>query len=306
MKKRILIFVIFLFTFFIFPEKSLGAVYTLNPVQKGNLIEVKIFLNTEGKEVNALDGVVSFFGPVAVKEIYDGKSKVAVWIKKPSEREKGKISFSGIIPGGTKEEGEVFTLYFTVLKTGKLEMATEGTAYINDGTGGSLLMSETKVTLAVSFEKEKVDEITLPSDTTLPRITEKIIAQNEAMFEGKPFLIVRAKDDESGVSDISFLSLENEGEVENLKDDERFRVIEIPHPLLDSDMTSFLYVQVRDRAGNAIVAEVSSPEALISKLSPFSFENWFRKWWGFCILIVLLLLAGFFARRIIRRHGSFS
>lgn len=292
----------------LFPTNIFAATFTitLSPTQKGNTVEAKILFTPEGKKVNALEGVVSFSGPVSIREIHDGKSGIHVWIKNPSEREKGKISFSGIIPGGMKEEGEVFTLYMSVLKSGKLELKSTGSAYLNDGTGKSFALSEAKATVAVSFEKEKGNEIALPSDTTPPRITEKVIAQNEAMFGGKPFLIIRAKDDESGVEDISYLSLKNGVEPETLRGDSRFRIIEIPYPLSDSDITSFLYVQVRDHAGNTTVAEISRPEVAVSKLSPFSFENWFRKWWGFCILVVLLLLGGYFVRRIMRRHGSFS
>lgn len=94
----------------------------------GEEIRLRVFLDPEGEEVNALEGEVRFSPPIVLLGVDTSASVVPLWIEDPSllalspraVRKVGAVRFSGIIPGGfggtrrplgkIRAAGSVFTL----------------------------------------------------------------------------------------------------------------------------------------------------------------------------------------------------
>ena len=92
------------------PEKRLGL---------KNQFMMNVFLNAE-EPLNAIEGKIRFPPDLLeLKNIEDGNSIINFWIERPVAGEAGKITFSGITPGGYQgERGLVFSLIFLVKQEG--------------------------------------------------------------------------------------------------------------------------------------------------------------------------------------------
>ena len=69
------------------------------PTKESFLVEV--FMDTESARINAVEGTILFPDELLeLKEIREGNSVLNFWVDKPKSAEPGKISFSGMTPGG--------------------------------------------------------------------------------------------------------------------------------------------------------------------------------------------------------------
>lgn len=267
----------------------------------GKEIAVELFLDTEGEAVSGLRGSVAISfrtnrgaissQEVSISRIRDGDSIVGVWVTKANTNDPDNVSFEGIIPvpgGMTTAKGKVLTLYFVVQQEGILDIVVTGIV-LSGPLGASSLLRPNTLSIPVSVLPKEATVLQETKDTTPPESVRAAIYQNEEMFDGKPFIIVNAKDTESGIATYELLETEKQYEVATLIDDSSlpWRLIDNPAPLLSSEATGFIYLRVTDREGNAAVVEVSHP----IKLSPENWTNWFNKW---LISSILIGAAGLF------------
>jgi len=132
-------------------------------------------------------------------------------------------------------------------------------------------------------------------------VTKAVIAENDEMFDGKPFIIINAKDSESGILGYELLEAGEEHQIDALVRNTSlpWRIIDNPAPLLTPSGTAdFIYLRVTDREGNAVVAEVSRP----TRLSPENTRSLFNKWLIYATLAILITAAGLFLRHWYRRR----
>ncbi len=100
--------------------------------------KVDILINTQGEEINAIEGSVVFpWGFFGVKEISDGNSIINFWAQKPKLVLDNEIIFSGIVPGGYKgSNAKLFSIIFQSLKEGNATIDFSGLkVLLNDGNG---------------------------------------------------------------------------------------------------------------------------------------------------------------------------
>lgn len=270
---------------------------------KSGIYIADVKLETLEKSLNALDGELIFDSDkLLVERIYTGKSVVKSWILSPVSKN-GKIVFSGIIPGGfSGEGGNLFTIIFSSLDEGEVALGTNYQFFLNDGKGTSLQKSSsTSRFLAVSL-KNKDDLNNLTFDDKPPRILQSVIAQNDAMFDGKPFIVVTAKDEESGLSrfEIALADKKISDDLLNTSDVLSWQEISVPSVLPDSFEKKYLYARVIDVEGNLVAQLVSAPK----ELSPESLVKRLKDSYGLVILVIIIFGALLFVRRFLRRHGS--
>ncbi|OGZ08019.1 MAG: hypothetical protein A3C93_00510 [Candidatus Lloydbacteria bacterium RIFCSPHIGHO2_02_FULL_54_17] len=268
----------------------------------GQEVGVDIVLDTEGRTATALSGEITITGtdgkPVTVVRIQDGGSVIGAWLKEATTNTPGKVGFSGIIPGGRRVSNEhVLTLYFVPEKTGTLTFVFSGEVFFTTAPGEPVSLPRVSFALLVN-ETPQEDTPPLPQDETPPSDIRAIIAQNEAMFDGRPFIIVHAKDAESGILMYELLEIGEYRPLAGLENDTLlpWRRIENPEALLYPVNTRYIYVRVTDREGNSAVAFVGAPE-----LSPEKTAIWFNKW---LILAILIGVAGLLSLWLWVRRGS--
>ncbi len=112
-------------------------------VKSGTSVEIGLFLNTEGAEVNAAEGAVIFSAErLTLKEIYVGDSVVNAWLERPQLRDPAcstecAIIFSGIAVGGyVGDRALLFSAVFETRGKGAAEVfVRDERVLLDDGQG---------------------------------------------------------------------------------------------------------------------------------------------------------------------------
>lgn len=112
-------------------------------IYRGDSFIVEAGIDTESKEINAIDGEINFSADsLQVVVIEKGGSSVDLWVNEPRfANTAGKIEFSGGMPGGFKGQGTLFKIIFQS-KAGKQTPFSSEVKYnektqvlLNDGNG---------------------------------------------------------------------------------------------------------------------------------------------------------------------------
>lgn len=262
-----------------------AAVFFFEPAEKSiginGEVKISLFIDTEGQQINALEGVISVPLNIAkVIEVNDGGSIIDVWLEKPEITEEG-IVFSGIISGGF---GGVYEPYVPEQKPGKilsfiLKSSNQGVAAIvlkrplallNDGDGTSANTSSKSFYLevlnheVVSFNEES-------PDTILPEEFFPEIAQDQNIFDGKYFVIFNTQDKDSGIDHYE-ISVDNKEWV----------IAESPYVLKDQSLRGIVKIKAVDKSGNERVVEIPATYPQV-----FQYKNYL---WGIIILLGAYIL----------------
>jgi hypothetical protein len=135
----------------LFANKTYAASLSLLPnpstVSIGNIVTLKVVVNTEGKIVNNAEAVVQF--PTDLLEVISitkSSSIFSLWVEEPSfSNNTGKIIFNGGIPnpGYSGSNGYIASITFKAKKEGSASIIfTDGAVRENDGLGTDILTSK--------------------------------------------------------------------------------------------------------------------------------------------------------------------
>jgi hypothetical protein len=268
-------------------------------VAVGYEFQIDLFLNTEGENINALEGAVSFPREIMeLAEIRDGNSIVNLWIERPGagKNEGGgetkNVAFSGITPGGfSGERGLLFSVIFEAKKEGAVELALDDVRVLRNDGAGSLVETQTP-----SFEIKIVAQadarVSAPrekEDHERPEFFVPKIARDETLFNGRWFIAFVAQDKLSGMS--RYEVRETRGRIQEVL--KRWSVAESPHVLSDQELKSIIWVKAVDKAGNE----------RIEKLPPQNPLEWYENYdnWAALFVIKLLLIALYAAARRVKK-----
>ena len=238
---------------------------------------VNVFLNTEGKSVNAVEGNLVFPEDLLdMLEVRDGNSSINLWIKKPGFLTSNALDFSGVTPGGLSgAEQLLFAVVFRAKKggNGTLQM-NELQILQNDGYGTRIHTASPPFSFSISekFASQK-SAIEQAQDTMSPENFTPTITQNQDVFEGKHFLVFAAQDKGSGIDHYEV----REGAWA------RYADAESPFLLQNQALDKKIFVKAVDKNGNERVEVVYPPH----------WRLWRGSYWVFGIVImsVVLLLA---------------
>jgi hypothetical protein len=141
---------LFLIIFFIAVHHADAATLTMNPTSGtfvvGSVLEVPVFVDTEGEAINAIQIEAKF--PADKLQLISpstGQSIITLWTQQPSyDNQKGTLSVQGVIPNGiTTGKGLVTTMSFRVKAPGDayLKFYDNTRVLKHDGLGTDLLRS---------------------------------------------------------------------------------------------------------------------------------------------------------------------
>jgi len=281
-------------------------------IRAGDIFEVSFFINTEGEDINAIEGKIIFPEKyILLKEIRDGSSIINFWVERPNLIN-GEISFAGIIPGGyLSKKGFIFSLIFQALEDGGgLAEVKSLNVLANDGQG-TPVETITKDTQIQIFQKTETPVLSTSSifqnetfkttepfgikDSNLPEIFEPKVVSDINLLDGKYFLVFATQDKGSG---IDYYEVREQKVLTIFKSDyviweNNWNKVDNLHVLGDQSLHSFIYVKAVDKAGNERIAIIHPKNQV--KL----FEIWW--FWAITVLSIVLFLGVFLIIKKIRK-----
>lgn len=197
----------FLSLFFIFGIANAASIKfdgNYRDAKVGDTVFVKVYLDTQGQEINAAEGQISIDGPAQVTFINVGGSIFSLWPIKPSYLN-NEISFAGGTPSGVF--GGRLKLFDVALKfnaKGQILLTFKnGSAYANDGRGTKIDIvkssEEIVVDRVLGDQKNEVEGMVLGDKIAPPKFSIELGRDNDS-FEGKYFLSFYASDNDSGIN----------------------------------------------------------------------------------------------------------
>lgn len=173
-------------------------------VQVGDTVLVKVMIDTNGEEINALEGVIKIPTHVEVKTIQTAGSIFNLWPVFPVHKNK-EISFTGGSPSGVfGNKLRVFTFAVVPQKTGMMVFTIPNLiAYKADGKGTPISVYNQGGTSIPVAEKINTtqDELQLliDNDSEPPEKFKIEYDQDARLYDGKSFLSFYTTDAESGL-----------------------------------------------------------------------------------------------------------
>lgn len=237
------------------------------------LFELKVYLNTQNQDINALEGEIIFPNDqLQFQEIRSADSLVTFWVESPALVSDGRIKFSGIVPGGYwSNHGLVFSVVFKSLIFGSGNVSFANTrVLLNDGQGTVAGLSSLPWSFAVT-ETEPIilNEVKPIVDRDPPEIFTPMITQI-ADIAGQNYLLVFATQDKgSGIDHY---------EVREGKGD--FNRATSPYVLTNQNLDQKIIVKAVDKNGNERLAELAAvnPQPV-----------WYEKFWFSGIIVGAIL-----------------
>ncbi len=236
----------------------------------GDQLTVPVLFNTDGESINAIEGKIVFPGGVLeLREIRDGNSVVNFWIDRPKVSSEDQISFSGVTPGGYKDEsGLLFSLVFGAVKEGDgVVEIRDIKALKNDGRGTPAKTRVSNLQVSVSKETSEASP-QLIEDLNAPESFVPEIANNPAISNGEWFLVFATQDKGTGIARYEI----KEARQKIFASFQKWVPAESPYTLRDQELRSYAFVRAIDGAENKRVATVAPRNPL---LWYENYGNWF-------------------------------
>ena len=292
-------FALLAFSFYEVKAAQLNLVSPTQEIGIDQQFQVDLILNTEGEEINAVEGKILFPKDLLeLKEIRDGNSIINFWIERPSLNSKSYIPYSGIIPGGyIGERGLVFSIIFQSKNEGEgMTEIHDAKTLLNDGKGTPTELSISNFQFLISKLAPTTQFLPI-KDTEPPESFKPMISQDPKMFDGKYFLVFATQDKESGIAGYAIHESTRKKEITRINTKE-WKEAESPYVLKDQKLRSFIYVKAIDKAGNERIAVVEPNYPI----------RWYEIWWV-CVIIIIGIIIGIvigYTLWRIKRRKSFS
>jgi len=258
---------------------ELNLISHTQEINVGQQFQVDVILNTEGEQINAIEGKITFPRDLLeLKKINDGNSIINFWIEKPKSAPEGQIVFSGIVPGGYNDsQGLILSITFLAKKEGSglIEIQNAKTL-LNDGKGTEAKLKIFNFQFSIFKESPAIQPL-VPKikDLEPPENFKPEIASDPTIFKGKYFLVFATQDKGSGIDHYEVLESRNQ-KIEN----RNWRTVESPYLLKDQKLKSFIYVKAVDKAGNERIATLAPRYSL----------KWYEKWENWIIIIIVTFI----------------
>lgn len=265
----------------------------------GQSFEIKVFLSEVTEPINALEGRVVFSKEtLKVVDIVDANSVVNLWVEKPSlesANESGRVSYSGILPGGFLGRGYLFSIIFEGLTLNQGSIVSESTiGFLADGSGSKVtaLEASENINISLSATSSLDSAYVALQDLEKPEDFFVEIARHEGLYDNKLFAVFSAQDKGSGIA--FYEVFESDKELSNFEG-VLWERVKSPYVLKDQSGKAYVYVKATDKLGNFKISHNIREIKLV----------WYQKkpFWYIISLITLLGLCAFvFLRRLSKRH----
>lgn len=225
-------------------------------VRIGEKFEVMLLVNSEQESVNAFEGKIIFPKNILdLKDIRDGNSIVNFWIERP-KNQSGVITFSGITPGGFNgDKGLIFSAIFEAKKEGTAKFVVNNARVLrNDGSGSETTLAVVPLEIIVSKgTPAEISAFQEVKDRERPESFAPEIAKNQALFDGRWFVVFTTQDKNSG---IDYYELK-ESRQKFLTFFSKWKMAESPSVLEDQNLRSHIFIKAVDKSGNERIVAVS-------------------------------------------------
>ena len=269
----------------------------------GGLVDVGVFVNSEGESLNAFEGRVTYPADVLMlKEVRDAGSVVTVWMIRSvvgvTDAGVGAVSFSGIAPGGySGSTGKLFTLIFEAKALGNPSITVvDDRILLNNGAGTSAAVHVSPLTINVVPDIPP-SILAIEPDTILPDEFTPMINRTDSAFDGKWFVTFETHDKESGIAGYFVRERLPWMDVLSWFDDADWKPTTSPYVIIDQTRKCGVEIKAVDVAGNE--REGRGQVAYCTVLIP-----WMRN--VFVLLgggILALMLGVFSLKRLWRKNG---
>jgi hypothetical protein len=216
---------------------------TQEEVHVNDVIIFDVYINTEDKEINVVDGSLKIDGNFEIQTLSTAGSVFNLWPNKPVYSE-GKISFVGGTASGVSGSNlKVFSIALKPLNTEKIIFSSENMSlYLNDGSGTRIILEKinTNFDVVVSNGENKNElEKIISEDKTPPEDFEVIIGRDQNIFDGKYFISFNTVDNQSGIN-----------KYEVIEEGYDSQVAENTYVLQNQNLNAKIIVNAIDNAGN--------------------------------------------------------
>lgn len=250
---------------------------------------VTITIDTEGANLNAIDGTIVIASELGNAIVTDSGSIITYWVTRPEFEEATRsINFSGTIPGGyTGKNGILMSLVIPAYSGNKLSNAISVTnlkGYLNDGLGTPAKISIKQFVLGsgsspidqeikeqLYIDSSKPDNI--PPETFSPQVT-----RDDRVFDGQWFINFATTDKQSGID-----RYEIQESLGGRIEEGSWKVASSPYVLEDQALHSYIYITAIDRQGN---------ERIIKVFPKYPQSWWFRYGNSLLWLLGILFILG--------------
>ena len=279
---------------FLWPTSSVFAAETFfttgtRTVTVGDLLELSLFLDTEGESINAVEGGVAIPAELFdLREIRDGNSMINFWLERPTSESNGIILFSGIIPGGyIGQNGPLLSLLLEAKKSGYATIrASHAKVFRNDGKGSSLTLTPRPITIYIG-EGTPLQSAAKLADADPPEPFEPALAKTPDAYEGRVFVVFATQDKKSGIDHYE-VQLGTAGKPEP----GRWERTESPYILADEGFRGYVYVKAVDRAGNERIEQLSLRGPM--------------KWYDYIVIFLVVIGILFVAQTVARKREKMA
>jgi hypothetical protein len=231
----------------IYPDESVSSINVGEPTL------VKIFIDTEGKEINSIEGFLKISGDVKISEVNTGGSVFNLWPEKPEIINNQEISFTGGTEGGVYGKNLRFLNFIiTPISEGSIVFNPyEIRSYLNDGLGTKILYTNSSFKInAKQFNTD--DKPSLEEDKNKPFPFNIELGHDQFLFNGKYFITFNATDSSSGIDKYQV----KEGNLPFIDTDNSY-------VLKDQSLKTKVIVKAIDSAGNERVQEFNAGQMSI-------------------------------------------
>lgn len=248
---------VFMFPFVSF-AMSIDIEKPQEDMQVNDVVILNVYINTDGKEINVIDGSIKIGGTYEIKSINTGGSVFSLWPVQPSYSE-GKISFVGGTPVGVLgSKLKVFSIAIQPLDAQGVSFSSEDMSmFLNDGSGTRVVAEKMnkdfKIIASTGESKNELEQI-LSEDKTSPEDFEIMIGKDDNLFDGKYFATFYSVDNQSGIN-----------RYEVLEDGYDWVVSENTYVLRNQNLEGKITVKAIDNADNVRVVKGKIKDIVFGK-----------------------------------------
>lgn len=264
---------IFFFIAIIWPISGQAALLYLENSDSqaivGRDLSLQIKLDTQGQDINALEGDLFLPAGLQVSNIYNNNSLVSLWVDEPIN-DNGQIHFSGIMPGGFIGSGNLFKIVVKFSVASAQDFYFNNLqAYLNDGSGTQTDITSQNISINfIVSEQEQGIEVKI-RDNIAPENFVPIIKRLDQIEPGIFFLVFDTKDKNSGID--YYEVREGWG---------TYVLATSPYRLKNQNLGEDIFVKAVDKTGNERVVKVLA----------FYPKFWYQKYQFYGIIIFALVV----------------
>lgn len=279
-------FIILLLITFLLPFISRASSLYLDDsskiLEKGKESTLKIMIDTEGVEINTIEGSIMVDNKLNIKSIDTGGSAFVLWPEEPKVSSSNTIIFAGGVFGGIYgKDLRVFDINFIPQENGVFNIKSEDVnIYLSDGSGNKVAVNDNEISFQVVDQKDNKEIIEKDSDR--PTYLTIELGRDESLFDGQYFITFYAIDSHSGID--RYEVKEGSGDFIDYHSNK--------YVLKDQTLKTNIYVKAIDKEGNE-TTEVLKLEG-----------QTFNLVWIIVSVIVLILLSYFIYLKFLKKKNE--